>query len=1000
MIGQTIAQYRIVKHLGGGGMGVVYEAEDTRLKRHVALKFLPEEVGKDATTVERFQREARAASALNHPHICTIHDLGEHEGKPYIAMELLEGQTLKHRIGGKALPVDEVLRLGAEISDALEAAHGQGIVHRDIKPANIFVTGRGQAKVLDFGLAKVTSEVWGDTDSTSLPTATLEAQLTQPGAAMGTVAYMSPEQARAESLDARTDLFSLGVVLYEMATGRLPFPGKSSADIIRGLLADAPQVPSQLNPEIPAELDRIIMAALEKDRELRVQSAAELHDELAAFQQSVAEVESGSLWGILKRPRMAIPLLISILVIASFVAYSLIQSKQQASRQKWARQEALPEVVRLIEEEEYAAALELAREVEGVIPDDPMLAGLWDEMSNTVSVETDPPGAEIFYRDNAALEAEWILLGSSPIIDSRLPRGGLRIRVEKEGFERREILTALSYAQSEATFKSLPSFDTPAERNRMSFRLDPTGSSPPGMVAVDGGDYLPPLRLLRLPTVALDPYFIDRTEVTNAEYKEFVDAGGYDRREYWQQEFRGGSQSQSLSWEEAMAKFVDTTGRPGPAPWELGAYPDGRDDYPVGGVSWYEAAAYAAFRGKDLPTAYHWMRAALPGSEHTLPLSPHIVPLSNFGVDGTAPVGSFPGIGVSGAADLAGNVREWCWNAAGERRLSLGGAWNEPNYKFTESAPLNPFDRSPINGFRCMKERGRQTTEELMAPVRLPYLDAIDFMALEPLSDDAFAVYESQFAYRNRPLKPVLESTDDSPSAWRRESVSIDAAYGGERFTVHLDLPKRGSPPYKAVVYFPGDNAFEQSTFEVAYWENFDYIPKSGRVLVRPILAGMYERIDPGLSFFGETVPRMVKDLARTLDYLESRDDIDVDGAAYMGLSGGAWIAPITLAAEDRFKVAVLIGGGFYRDRTAPWAHRVTIPVLLLGGRYDSSFPVESSQKPFMELLGTPEEHKRHVIYEEAGHLPLPRGPMIKETLDWLDRYQNSVVLTGSQGGK
>ncbi|MEE8369029.1 MAG: serine/threonine-protein kinase, partial [Thermoanaerobaculia bacterium] len=266
MIGKTIAQYRIEKHLGEGGMGVVYEAEDTNLGRRVAIKFLPEEMTRDSGLLERFRREARAASSLNHPHICTIHDLGEHEGKPYIAMELLQGQTLKHRIGGKAMPIDQVLRLGSEIADALEAAHGQGIVHRDIKPANLFVTNRGQAKVLDFGLAKVTTKFWGDTDSTELQTATLEAQLTQPGAAMGTVAYMSPEQARAESLDARTDLFALGVVLYEMATGRLPFPGKSSAEIFKSLLAETPRSPSQINPEIPTELERIILEALEKDR--------------------------------------------------------------------------------------------------------------------------------------------------------------------------------------------------------------------------------------------------------------------------------------------------------------------------------------------------------------------------------------------------------------------------------------------------------------------------------------------------------------------------------------------------------------------------------------------------------------------------------------------------------------------------------------------------------------------------------------------------------------
>jgi dienelactone hydrolase len=489
----------------------------------------------------------------------------------------------------------------------------------------------------------------------------------------------------------------------------------------------------------------------------------------------------------------------------------------------------------------------------------------------------------------------------------------------------------------------------------------------------------------------IDEFWIDRMEVTNRQFKLFVDAGGYRERKYWEHVFV--KDGRTLDWERAAALLVDATGRPGPATWEAGTYPEGKEDYPVGGVSWYEAAAYARFAGKSLPTLYHWYQGSRASG-----LDPAVsVPLSNFSRTGPARVGSHPGIVGPGLYDMGGNVREWCWNEGKGRRYALGGAWDDPNYYHLWSELRDSFDRAPGNGFRCVKYIGGSVPQRFTAPVERPFRD---YSIEKPVSEESFRIFRSIYAREPRPLNPVIVSEDLSNEHWKDLTIAYDAGYGSERMSAHLFLPKGAAPPYQAVLFFPGAGTIQLANSKTLQSLNFlDFIVKSGRAVLYPIYMGTYER-QAGVVIAEHNrvqVSQWVNEVSRSVDLLESRPEIQRGAIAYYGHSWGGHMAPIFLSLEDRFKAAVLIVGGLlFRPRTPEcdefnFVPRVTKPVLMVNGRYDFIFPLETSVQPFFRLLATPQKDKRLVLLNVGHNVVANRVEVMRETLDWLDRYLGPV---------
>ena len=954
LVGRQLGPYRVISWLGAGGMGEVYRAHDSRLGRDVAIKTLPLESADDAERLTRFRREAHALASLNHPNIAAIYGLEESTEAHCLVLELVEGDTLHG-----PLPLAAALDRACQVAQALEAAHEHGIVHRDLKPANIKVTPQGKVKILDFGLAKATLGVESPANL-SRPLMAAGAG-SMAGQIVGTPGYMSPEQARGVEVDHRTDIWAFGCLLYELLAGKRAFKSEALSDAIAAVQEREPDWQA-LPAKTPARVRDLLRQCLQKDINRRLNNIAHARATLEEVQR---EWNRWRFSAIFRQPRLVVAAA-AILLLFGFWG---VRMYQRNSRVRWVREQAIPEISRLLDSGELRAAFQLMRRAEAVLPNDPALKRIHHDSSLPTSFQTSPTGAEVWATGYAPEDNDWLRLGTTPFTTKELPWGDYRLRITKPGFR-----TILGSGEVRGG-------------TTLEFDLDPEGSIPPEMVRVPGGT----VSISNLDPVRLGGFLIDRYEITNQQFKQFIDRGGYQKQEYWRQDFVQGNRR--LSWEEAMQQFRDSTGRPGPSTWKLGEYPPGHADYPVSGVSWYEAAAYAEYAGKQLPTAYHWQQAARPG------FYIDIAAASNFRGAGPMPVGSCRGIGVFGTLDMAGNVKEWCWNEIGGQRYIRGGAWNEPEYMFADLDARLPWDRSAQNGIRCVRY-DVSAESGLQAPVTRP---ARDFSREKPVPNVVFRLYRSLYAYDPVELDSRVEGIDEENSYWRREKVSFSAGYGNERVYGYLYIPKHVTPPYQAIIYAHPGMAFRLPAPQPAEERFFEFLVKNGRAFLLPVLRAQYQRRQAIQS----TGPNAVRDqlileskeFRRSIDYLASRPDIDRNRLGVYGLSRGACMLPVLATGEQRLKVAVLGAVGLMLGQSLlpevdpfNFTPRFQVPTLVINGRSDFIFPLETSQLPMFRLLAAPQKDKRLFMLDGGhGDLTASYQKVVRETLGWYDQYLGPV---------
>jgi len=957
--GSKLGRYAIVAPLGAGGMGQVYRAQDERLERFVAIKVVTPGVLQGDESRTRFLREALALAKLSHTNIAAVYDVGEQDGLDYIVMEYVPGESLAEKLRGGVLPVVVATSIAIQIAEALGEAHEAGIVHRDLKPGNVMITPKGQVKVLDFGIAKL---LLADTDET---------QSIVTRGVLGTPRYMSPEQLEEREVDSRTDLWCLGVLYYETLAGTTPFRGETDMTTMRAILERPPTPLREWRPDAPAGAEKIVTRALEKDPDMRYQTAAEFAADASELLAGLMPAKGGAPAAKHSRGTIATVVAVAVVLLVAGGWWA-----HRVSKQRWASEEAIPQVANLLADNKPLVAMELLEKAKKYVPGDVQVTQLEHDNMRSVSITSSPSNAVVEIQDYAATDEAWHKIGVTPMTNVQIPKGYFRWKVSRAG--------------------EADSITAPQTAKEMNFPLDAAQKAPTGMVYSAGGGWGNYIGFIGwVGPYKLPPYYVDRYEVTNREYQQFVNGGGYAKKQFWPARFA--DNGKSLSWDEAMAKLRDSTGRAGPSTWVGGHYPEGKADYPVAGVSWFEASAYAAFAGKQLPVVAQWFQIAPPE------VAAYTVQVSNISRTGLAAAGAFKGVGPYGTFDTAGNAREWVANTVGDGlRPILGGSWQSPLYLYSNPEALSPFDRSEMNGFRCVRNLGPmpQAAADRIKPV------VRDFSHFKTVPDDVFHAYELLYAYGKTPLNAIVDGVVAETVDWREEKVSYDTAYRGERMSAYLFLPKNVHPPYQTVLFFPSARVLYLNTSgggrELGDVKFFDYIIQSGRAVMYPIYQETYERRVkfkmPASTQSIQLTTDWYKDAARSLDYLQTRPDIDSNNVSYLGVSMGSGFGVIiSTLLQDRLKTAIFLDGGYFLGAPpsggdqADFVVRMKKPVLMVNGRYDFTFSLDKAQNPFFAMLGTPEADKRHVVLETPHDVTEQRPQLTKAVLDWLDHYMGRV---------